>query len=135
MALRDYAELDEDDFYGQDFEQSGIVSLWVGLGIPNSNQEEIDILQDCCGVGYYSLDNQESNFESFELVPFPNLIAELSYVRSFDNEAMAAALRAGISNARFVIAQFDFKFDPKRIKRQVNDDPRFLGSFRYLRNE
>ena len=31
MPLRDYEELDEDDFYGQDFEREGVCSVWLGI--------------------------------------------------------------------------------------------------------
>jgi len=135
MALHDYAEMDESDFYGQGFEKSGVVSVWAGLSNKASDSEDLDVLQDLCGVGYYSLDNQESNCKDFQLVPLTDLLSDLSYVASFQDAAIAAASQLGLGNARWVLAQYDFEYDPRRVKRQIHEDPLFLGVFPYSKVE
>ena len=135
MALHDYAELDENDFYSQGFEKEGLVSVWASTTDNSNDPENLDVLQDLCGIGYYNLDNQESNCENFIMVPFEKLVSELSYSESFREEASKAATRVGISTIRWIIVQYDFKFDPKRVKRQIHVDPVFVGAFRYTRTE
>jgi hypothetical protein len=67
MALHDYAAIDEGDFYGQGFEQDGVVSVWVGLSNGADDREEIDVLQDLCGIGCY-----EASFASNPKSQIPN---------------------------------------------------------------
>jgi len=133
MALRDYAELDEEDFYGQDFEKEGIVSLWAGLTDNSSESEDLDVLQDLCGIGYYRLDNQESMCDEFVLRPLEKLIADFSYVDSFRDSVISAAKKLNIHEARWVVAQCDFEYDPNLVKRTIQPDPIVLGSFPYAR--
>jgi len=47
VALQDYADLDEDDFYGQDFDEDGVVSVWVGLDNLPSWPAETDLCRTC----------------------------------------------------------------------------------------
>lgn len=131
MALRDYASEDEDDYYGQNFECQGVVSVWLGLNDEKDNPEGLDVLQDLCGVGYYQLDQQESNCFDFKLCPVRELIDDLSYSESYSDEIIEAAERMTIKQARYVVLQFDFKYDPKRVKRSMCDDPVFIGAFKY----
>jgi hypothetical protein len=131
MARQNYAELDEEDFYGQDFERDGAASIWVGLSEVPDESGEIDVLQDLCGVGFYDLDRQASNCRGSKLVPLAELMSELSYAPSFMDAALKAAVSAGLDKARWIIVQYDFAYDPARVKRQVADDPVFLGVFDY----
>ncbi len=129
----DDESIDEDEFYGQEFEKEGVVSLWAELSESDESDNEVDVLQDLCGVGYYSLDNQESNCNDFELLPLVKLLDDLSYSCSFKENVLATASRIGISEARWVIAQYDFAYDPQHVIRPVANDPKFLGVFQYTR--
>lgn len=135
MALKNYAEIDESDYYGQGFEKAGFVSLWAGLSDQSTRVDGIDVLQDLCGVGYYNIDNQESNCHEFQIVFLSELLEELSYSKSFRDEAVDVAADKGARMARWVVAQFDFAYDPKRVKREIAEDPIFLGVFPYTRND
>lgn len=131
MAIRDYASENEDDFYGQNFECPGVVSVWLGLRDAKDDPAGLDVLQDLCGIGYYSLDQQESNCFDFKLSPLIELIGELSYSQSYCEELIEAAERMGIKQARYIVLQFDFNYDLERVKRSVCGDPIFIGSFNY----
>jgi hypothetical protein len=130
MSLKDYS--DEDDYYTQGFEKEGVVSIWVGLEDSADDPEELDVLQDLCGVGYYELDNQEANCFDFKSVTLQELFDELSYSDSFINEAIEAARSKEVLEARWVIVQYDFEYDPCRVTRPIADDPVFLGCFSYV---
>ena len=69
MALHDYAEMDEEDYYGQEFEKEGVLSLWVGMK-DDSDLPDADVLQDLCGVGYYDLDQQRRELPEFRIRAF-----------------------------------------------------------------
>lgn len=129
MPLRDYSE--DSDYYTQGFEKAGVVSIWVGVNDAFNDSEELDVLQDLCGVGYYELHNQESNCFDFQVVPLKQLLEEMSYSDSFLEKALSSALRKGIDKARWVTLQYDFNYDPKQVRRVVKNDPVFIGSFPY----
>lgn len=131
MALKDYAALDEEDFYGQGFQKEGGVSVWAGLSDDSGDVERIDVLQDLCGVGYYDLDRQASNSFDFRFVPLRRLLEEISYSSSFIGPVLEAAKSRGLESARWVLLQFDFAYDPARVKRPIAPDPVFLGVFPY----
>lgn len=135
MALHDYAEMEEEDYYAQGFERAGFVSLWAGLADQSTAHEEIDVLQDLCGVGYYNIDNQESNSHEFRLVSVADLLDELSYSPTFRDEAFKVAVDKGVMKGRWVVAQYDFAYDPGRVKRLISNDPIFLGAFPYTRDD
>ena len=126
MALRDYSE--DEDFYTQNFEKEGRVSIWVGL---KPGTGKFDVLQDLCGVGYYRLSDQEGNSRDGAEVPLRELLGELSYSPSYIDEALRAAKAKGIERACWVTVQYDFEYDPARVKRSVASDPVFIGSFPY----
>lgn len=131
MALHDYEKIDESDFYGQGFTKDGVVSVWLGLADLAGWPDNLDLLQDLCGVGYYDHDDQEVNFRSYKLVSLAVLVGEFSYSPSFSNQVIQAASRIGIHEVRWILAQFDFEYDPNRVKRSIQDDPVFLGAFPY----
>lgn len=128
MATRDYS--DDDDFYSQNFERKGFLSVWVGLK-DRSGDKNVDTLQDLCGVGYYRLSDQESCSFNYELVELNRLLAPLSYSESFSEAVIVAARKMGITTARRVVVQYDFAYDPKKVVREIADDPLFIGVFAY----
>lgn len=130
MARRDYSE--EDDYYEQGLSEDGVVSVWFGLGGADDDSDA-DILQDLCGVGYYKLDNQEVYHFDFELVSVAALLEKISFSVSFAENAIAAAARKGIEKARWVVVQYDFNYDPSKIRRKIAADPVFVGSFPYTK--
>jgi hypothetical protein len=131
MALKDYS--DEPDFYGQGFEHAGWVSVWLGT-TPAPTGANIDTLQDLCGVGYYKLSDQESD-NSPSPVPVERLFEDVSYVDTFLPEVLASAKRAGIADAYWMTAQFDFVYDKAKVRRPIAPQPVFLGVFRYSADE
>jgi hypothetical protein len=128
MARHDYS--DDDDFYEQDFEKKGVLSVWAAMK-DRSEETDIDTLQDLCGVGYYKLSDQESNSFDYEMVELSRLLADLSYSKTFSDEVIAAAKKKGIEKARRVVIQYDFAYDPAVVTRTIEDDPVFIGVFPY----
>jgi hypothetical protein len=127
MSHTDYSETE--DFYSQGFERRGVLSIWVSSR-PILGRTTTDVLQDLCGVGYYNLDDQESNARTEE-VPLEVLLAEISYSGSFISEAIKSAIFRQVKSARWVVVQFDFASDPSRVSRPISSDPLFLGVFSY----
>ena len=127
MPERDYSE--DEDYYSQGFERDGVVSIWLEL-TKHEEESELDALQDCCGVGYYNLDNQEANHLD-EVVSLDQLLADISYSGSFSKAAIARANSMGIESAYWVLAQFDFAYDPSRVKRNPTNKIVFIGFFPY----
>lgn len=128
MARHDYS--DEEDYYEQGFSKDGVVSVWFGMGGADADSDA-DILQDLCGVGHYRLDDQEVFHFDFELVGVRDLLDKLSYSVSFTQNAIAAAARKGIEKARWVVVQYNFNYDPLKIRRKIASDPVFIGCFFY----
>ena len=127
MIKRDYS--DEDDYYTQDFAHEGLVSIWIELAKPEV-ELDVDALQEYCGVGYYSLDNQESN-QIGEVVSLKRLLADISFSASFSSAAIEAARSIGVTSAYWVLVQFDFAYDPSKVKRTPTTDLVFIGVFPY----
>lgn len=119
---------DDDDFYDQDFERDGFVSVWAGELAPRLGHE-VDVLQERCGVGYYRLSDQEGNNFDFEEVPLQALIRDMSYSKSFMDNVLRAAEEKGCFQARWVVLQYEFHYDPTKVMRQIADDPIFIGAF------
>jgi hypothetical protein len=131
MPLRDYEALDEDDFYGQGFEREGVVSVWLGTEDPGVVDPKLDVLQDLCGVGYYNLDSTECTVLD-AATPLATLMGPISYSKSFLKAVVRAAAKRGITDCWWAFAQFDFAYDPKRVKRAIASQPVFLGVFKYV---
>lgn len=123
---------DDEDYYSQDFDKNGVLSIWLGM-TDRSLDTDIDTLQDLCGVGYYELSAQESNSFNYELVDLRRLFADISHSQSFLDAVILAAKEKGIEKARRVTVQFDFEYDPKKVTREIATDPIFLGTFSYSR--
>jgi hypothetical protein len=132
MARHDYSE--DGDFYTQDFQREGLVSVWLGFS-DGSSEMDADVLQDLCGVGYYSLDDQEANNHDFKLVPVEELLGPLSYSPSFVDAVVAKASSMGLAHARWIIVQYDFAYSPEKVLRAIASDPKFLGVFEYSTEE
>ena len=128
MHKVDHSE--DEDFYTQDFEKEGVVSVWAGL-IDRSELPAKDTLQDLCGVGYYRIEFQEGNSLGFKEVDLRLLFDGISYADTFLEEALLAAKNKGLKRARWITVQYDFEYDPSRVRRVVADDPIFLGAFAY----
>ncbi|WP_084722259.1 hypothetical protein [Photobacterium aquae] len=129
MPLKDYSE--EEDYYSQGFEKTGVVSVWIGLLDDAWNSEDIDVLQDLCGVGYYDLSNQESECFDYQLVPISKLLGNLSYSGSFSSEVMKVAESKALQEARWAVQQYDFAYNPSKVRRSIASDPKFIGVFSY----
>ncbi|MFZ6747198.1 hypothetical protein ACO0LC_28615 [Undibacterium sp. JH2W] len=121
---------DDEDYYSQDFEKSGVLSIWLGM-TDRSLDKDVDTLQDLCGVGYYELSEQESNSYNYELVDLKHLFADISYAQSFLDEVVLAARERNIKKARRVTVQYNFEYDPTKVTREIAADPIFLGVFSY----
>ena len=128
-------DFNEGVFYGQGFQKEGVMSCWVGLNSPGDHDGDVDVLQDLCGVGYYSLDDQESNCEDFALLPLRELVSPMSYSESYMAAVLAAAERLGVHQGRWVVVQFNFEYDPTKVTEVVHSDPVFLGVFPYSVDE
>ncbi len=131
MALRNYAEENEEEFYGQGFDENSFVSIWLGLEDDSNDPDGLDVLQDLCGVGYYDLDNQEANCFDFKTVSVSRLLDELSYSETYIDEAIARSKELGIKEAKWVIVQYNFAYKPDKVNRVISPDPVFVGVFAY----
>lgn len=88
MARRDYT--DDEDFYSQGFDEKDVVSVWLGLKA-RTEDENIDTLQDLCGVGYYRLSDQESNSFNDEEADISSLLLDISYSPSCERSYYSCA--------------------------------------------
>jgi hypothetical protein len=106
------------------------LSVWLGHV---RHKPEVNLLRDLCGVDYYDLDFQEINVDDkrWREQPVKTLLGPISYSESFIDPVVAAAKDKGIAKALYVIVQYDFTYDPKKVKRKVKSDPIFLGVFDY----
>jgi len=125
------AKVSEEEFYSQDFEKKGVVSIWLGLEDIKKEDEELDVLQNFCGVGYYNLDDQENNTFDFKDTKIQDLLKDISYSESFINDAVKKAEEKNIQKAKWIIVQYDFKYNPNKINVQISNEPMFLGVFDY----
>jgi len=114
------------------FEKKGKVSIWLGVRKPNLKaMEGVDILKDLCGVGYYDLDDQEvaAAGDNFPRATVAEILSRLSYSSSFLGPANQAAAKQKMTRAYWALAQYDFAYNPGRVRRAVAKDPLFLGVF------
>lgn len=92
----------------------------------------MDVLQDLCGVGYYELDNQEISGAGVEESSIYELLMAISYSPSFANQAIQNASNLGMTVGFWLLAQFDFAYEPSRVLREIAVDPIFIGQFMYV---
>jgi hypothetical protein len=110
------------------FEEDGVVSLWVGK-VPVAAGS--NFLRDHYGVEYYDPDNQECVVEESS-TPISEIVCKLSYSESFRDAATIEAKRIGIRSGLWVMAQYDFAYDPELVGIKVLPrEPVFLGRFRW----
>lgn len=111
------------------------VSIWLGMEWfdVNSPEAEQDVLTELCGVAAYDIDSNEGNLsEGLELVPVKELLQPLSFSKSFIDEATAAAKKLGIEQARWVVVQYEFRYDRAKAVSPIASDPKFIGYFHYI---
>jgi hypothetical protein len=106
------------------------LSVWVGNV---RHAPEVNLLRDLCGVDHYDLDSQEINVDDkrWQQQPVATLLGPISYSESFVDNVVAAARDRGFAKALYVIVQYEFTYDPKKVKRKIASDPIFLGVFDY----
>ena len=106
------------------------LSVWLGN---RRHDPKVDLLRDLCGVAHYDVDFQEVNLDDkrWREQPVKKLLAPLSYSESFIDNVVAAAKEKGFAKALYVIVQYDFSHDPKKVRRKVAPDPVFIGVFDY----
>lgn len=114
----------------ESFEQDGVVSVWAFLEKEDPADAQKDVLTDMCGVEDYDIDSQEG-VTGEEPQPLALLIADISYIQSFADALLAAADLAGVKRAYGVIAQFDFRYNPRKVSKPVAKDPFYIGCFRW----
>ena len=117
---------------GPFFEKKGKVSIWLGLRKPNLKaMEGVDILKHLCGVNYYDLDEQEvaAAGDTFPKASVADILGRLSYSSSFLERANQAAAKKKVKQAYWALAQYEFAYNPERVRRAVAKDPLFLGVF------
>ncbi len=111
------------------FESRGWVSIWASL---TTEDQDKDVLRDLCGVDYYDVDYQENiAAENWNLTPIRELICKLSYSDSYIEKAVSSAEKKGVREARQVVMQLNFKYDPGKVTKKIMEDPIFLGAFRW----
>jgi hypothetical protein len=114
------------------FEKKGKVSIWLGVRKPNMKKMEgVDILKDLCEVKYYDLDEQEVSAagHDFPKASVSDILSRLSYSSSFLEPASQAAAEKKVKQAYWAPAQYEFAYNPKRVRGAVAEDPLFLGVF------
>lgn len=107
-------------------EEDAAISLWAGQQrvAPGSN-----FLRDLYGVDDYDPDNQECIVED-SVAPIKDIISKLSYSDSFVDAAVVAADQLGIRSALWVMAQFDYAYDPAAAGiAPMPQEPVFIGRF------
>jgi hypothetical protein len=114
------------------FEKTGKVSIWLGVRKPSMKaMEGVDILKHLCGVKHYDLDEQEvaAAGDTFPKATVAEILGRLSYSSSFLERANQAAEKKKVNQAYWALAQYEFAYDPARVRGAVAKDPLFLGVF------
>jgi hypothetical protein len=107
------------------FNKKGVVSIWVGQTPAKSGS---DFLRDGFGIEDYDLDFQDCIVADC-VSPIRDLSARLSYSNSFLEPLLQRASGLGITSGLWVLAQYDFDYDPNRSGVKVPVEPAFIGSF------
>jgi len=114
------------------FEKKGKVSIWLGVRKPNVKaMEGVDILKHLCGVKYYDVDEQEvaATGDTFPKATVAEILSRLSYSSSFLGPAKQAAAKKKVNQAYWALAQYEFAYNPERVRGAVAEDPLFIGVF------
>jgi hypothetical protein len=108
------------------FEKRGRVSIWIGT---IKVDPDADFLVNQFAATDYDLDFQDCIIGE-HTSPISDLIAQLSYADSFCQEAVDKAATLGISEALWILAQYDYEYEPSRSGlSSIPSEPYFLGCF------
>ena len=94
------------------FEKKGKVSLWLGVRKPDLDEQEVAAIRD-----------------TFPRATVAEILRRLSYSSSLLEPANQAAAKKKVTHAYWALAQYEFAYDPKRVRRAVAKDPLSLGVF------
>lgn len=107
------------------------LSIWFGKEIVHeTDEDEVDLLKDLCGVEYYDVDFQEIFFVDGEVSDLETLLEPLSYSDTFMQEVISKANNLGITEASYALVQYDFVYEGSE-KDLPEDSPIFVGVFDY----
>jgi Immunity protein 22 len=126
-----------------EFERKNVLSMWVAIvplsEIPDEyfqQQEDEDenaftpFSRDF-GFGAYGLDSLETNIVGERIKTFDQLVGQLSFSKSFVEQAVAAARKQGLENAQGVFVLYEIDYRPKMAGASKSPYMAFLGSFKY----
>jgi hypothetical protein len=108
------------------------VSLWLAVKKPSTKKMPgVDIFKDLCGVRHYDLDSQELSAiaDDFPKATIEELLGKLSYSSTFLEAATQSAAEKSIKYAYWALAQYDFVYKPKPVRKVDERAPLFLGVF------
>lgn len=109
-----------------------VVSVWFGTESPQDKQD-MDVLEDMCGIEYYNLDyNEGYASDDWQPIEVAALLRPLSYSASYIDAAVTRAKELGIEKAIWSVVQYDFAYDPAQVVRPIASDPKFIGYFPYV---
>jgi hypothetical protein len=110
------------------FEKSGVVSVWVGQVLAEPKK---DFLRNQFNAEDYDLDFQDCIVEKGK-TPLRDLASRLSYAESFIDPLLQRARDAGLTEALWMLAQYDYAYDLSKANlREVPAEPLFLGAFEW----
>jgi hypothetical protein len=126
-----------------------IVSLWVAIcplkEIPENyfsenyegeDDEPFNDFSNDFGFGYYDHDFVETICnEDWSEMAAADLIAKLSYSQSFLEAAQKAADDRGVTTTAYVLALYNFSYDPKVTLLESSKFMRFIGAFPFSSQE
>ncbi len=111
------------------------LSIWFGKEIIHeTDEDEVDLLKDLCGVDNYDSEFQEIFFVDGEVSDLETLLEPLSYSETFMQKVIAKANSLGITEASYALVQYDFEYK-NEIKDLPKDSPIFVGVFDYIPEE
>jgi len=126
-----------------EFEKKNVLSMWVAIvplsEIPDAyfqQQEDEDenaftpFSRDF-GFGAYGLDSLETNIVGERIKTFDQLVGQLSFSKSFVDQAVAAAQKQGLENTQGVFVLYEIDYRPKMAGASTSPYMTFLGSFKY----
>jgi hypothetical protein len=107
------------------FTRPGIVSVWIGQVAPGPKS---NVLRKF-GVDHYDPDFRD-NIIAKTRSPVRDLVSQLSYSESFIDPLLRRAAELGISSAIWMLAQYDFAYDPVKAGLSVlPKEPLYVGNF------
>ena len=126
-------------------DHENVVSIWVAIRpleeIPddyfaeNYGGEDDDPFNQFCtdfGFGMYDHDRVETYCaDDWKSVNISELIAPLSYARSFHDAAVRVASQKNLATTPYVFLIYNFKYDPAVTGIETSQFMRFLGSFAF----